>query len=120
MATAGPPGGAGCANIARLEHDYLDRFGVYTRLHYFDRSYTNLEELNYVAAVAGVLKAHGVAPGDRVLAMLPNTPEMAVLLQATWTIGATAVPIMPLWTAQEAGHALHDCGAAVAVTVPPL
>ena len=107
-------------NIARLEHDYLERFGVYTRLHYFDRSYTNLEEMQYAAAIAGVLRSYGVQPGDRVLAMLPNTPEMPALLQAIWTIGATAVPIMPLWSALEAGHVLRDCGAACALTVPPL
>ena len=108
------------SNIARLEHDYLERFGVYTRLHSGERSYTNMAEMRYAAAIAGVLRDYGVQPGDRVLAMLPNLPEMPALLQGIWTLGATAVPIMPLWTALEAGHALRDSGATVAVTVPPL
>lgn len=32
-------------NVARLELDYLEEFGTYTRLHYANRSWTNIEEL---------------------------------------------------------------------------
>ncbi len=41
-----------------------------------------------VAALATHLKAQGVAPGDRVVAYLPNTPEAAVALLAVVSIGA--------------------------------
>src|SRR6056300_755304 len=41
-----------------------------------------------VAALATHLKVQGVAPGDRVVAYLPNTPEAAVALLAVVSIGA--------------------------------
>ncbi len=108
------------ANIALLDQIYIEQYGVYTRLQYSDRTLTNVDEWKYAAAVAGVLRAHNVGPGDRVLAMMPNMPELTVLLQAVWNVGAVAVPIMPQWTALEAEHVVRDCGAVVAVTVPPL
>jgi long-chain acyl-CoA synthetase len=119
-ATATPTKLAGSVNLARLEHAWVSRFGVYKRLYYQDRSYTNAEELGYAGAVSRILKDHGTLPGDRVLAMMPNTPELTVLLQAIWTAGAIAVPIMPQWTALEASHVLRDSRATIAVTVPPL
>jgi acyl-CoA synthetase (AMP-forming)/AMP-acid ligase II len=108
------------ANLALLDHEYLGRFGVYTRQYYLDRSFTNAEELQYAAVLARALKARDIKPGDRVLLMLPNGPEMPAMLQAIWTIGAVAVPVMPHWTAVEASHVLTGCGATAAVTVPEL
>ncbi|WP_424187222.1 acetoacetate--CoA ligase [Actinokineospora sp. G85] len=45
-----------------------------------------------VAAVAGLLRAHGVEPGDHVAAYLPNVREAVVGLLATAAVGA-------VWTA---------------------
>ena len=41
-----------------------------------------------VASLALHLKAHGVQPGDRVVAYLPNTPEAAIAFLASVSIGA--------------------------------
>src|SRR5215470_2279042 len=41
-----------------------------------------------VAALALHLKAHGVGPGDRVAAYLPNIPEAMIALLATASLGA--------------------------------
>ena len=41
-----------------------------------------------VAAVANTLKAHGVQPGDRVVAYMPNIPQTVVALMAVASIGA--------------------------------
>ena len=49
-------------------------------------SWTTLEQ--QVAAVAAYLKAQGVGPGDRVVAVLPNIPEAVVAFLATNAIGA--------------------------------
>src|SRR4030081_3919416 len=64
------------SNLALLELDHLDRFGTYTRLHFEERSYTNLEELRFAGALAGLLRNFGVEQGDRVLVMMPNSPEL--------------------------------------------
>jgi long-chain acyl-CoA synthetase len=109
-----------CANAARLELDYFERFGTYTRLHYENRSYTNLEELQHAGRLARVLKERGVRPGDRVLVLLPNSPDLTASFQGIWTIGAVMCPVMPQWTAGEVAHVLHDSGASAVLTVPAL
>ncbi len=46
------------------------------------------ELLRRVRALAAQLRACGVQPGDRVAAYLPNTPEAAIALLATVSLGA--------------------------------
>ncbi|HLJ48879.1 MAG TPA: class I adenylate-forming enzyme family protein [Bryobacteraceae bacterium] len=108
------------ANVAQLEFDYLDRFGVYPRLHFEDRSFTNLQELNYASSLARVLKDHGVVAGDRVVIVMPNLPELTAAFQAVWTIGAVVMPVMPQWTAKEIGYLLRNSEAKAVFTVPAL
>src|ERR1700687_5364773 len=81
-------------NLARLELDNIERFGVYTRLYFEDRSFTNLEELRYAGALARVLDGYGVRRGDRVVVMMPNSPEMTAAFQAIWTIGGAIIPVI--------------------------
>jgi len=107
-------------NAALLELEYLEQHGTYTRLHYENRSYTNLEELQYAGRLVRVLRERGIAPGDRVLVFLPNSPELTASFQAVWTLGAVMCPVMPQWTAGEIGHALRNAGAVVVLTVPAL
>ncbi|HYL75922.1 MAG TPA: AMP-binding protein, partial [Bryobacteraceae bacterium] len=85
-------------NLARLELEHLDRFGVYPRLHFEDRIYTNLEEFRLAGTLARLLKEHGVTPGDRVLVMMPNSPELTAAFPAIWMLGAAITPVIPQWT----------------------
>jgi long-chain acyl-CoA synthetase len=112
--------GASVSNLAHLDFDNLERFGVYTRLHFEDRSYTNLEELRQAGSLARVLREYGVTPGDRVLVMMPNSPELTAAFTAIWTIGATIVPVIPQWTANEVAEIFRNSSAAVVLTVPRL
>jgi long-chain acyl-CoA synthetase len=108
------------SNLAHLDFDNLERFGVYTRLHFEGRSYTNLEELRLAGSLARVLVNYGVSPGDRVLVMMPNSPELTAAFTAIWTIGAVIVPVIPQWTAGEVAEIFRNSGAALALTVPRL
>jgi long-chain acyl-CoA synthetase len=108
------------ASLANLDLDNLERFGVYDRLHFEDRTYTNLEELDMAGALARLLRDYGVGPGDRVVVMMLNSPELSAAFPAIWTIGAAIVPVIPQWTAPEVAEILHNSGAEVALTVPPL
>jgi long-chain acyl-CoA synthetase len=107
-------------NVARLELDNLDRLGVYPRLHFHDRTFTNLEELQHSGALAYVLKQYGVVPGDRVLAIMPNSPELTAAFEAVWMLGAVIVPVMPQWTAEELSQILRGATPKIAITVPAL
>jgi long-chain acyl-CoA synthetase len=107
-------------NLARLELENIERFGVYTRLYFEDRSYTNAEELRQAGSLARVLEGYGVRRGSRVLVMLPNSPELTAAFQAIWMIGATIIPVIPQWTAGEVTNILRSSEPDVALTVPPL
>ena len=105
-------------NLALLELDHLDRFGVYTRLHFEGRSYTNVDEFRFAGSLARLLRDYGVGPGDRVLAMMPNSPELMGAFPAIWTVGASIVPVIPQWTATEVANILEDSEASILVTAP--
>jgi long-chain acyl-CoA synthetase len=67
-------------------------------------------------ALAAGLVDLGVAPGDVVSVMLPNSLEF---LEAWWAIlkaGAVFGPINPAFTASEAAYVLNDSGAVAIVT----
>ena len=108
------------ANVALMEHKNLEKFGKYTRLYFEDRSYTNVEELQSAGALARILQEHRVMPGDRVVLVMPNTPELTACFQAIWTMGGVVVPVMPQWTAPEIAHVLKNAEAHTVITVAPL
>ncbi|HEX6894506.1 MAG TPA: AMP-binding protein [Bryobacteraceae bacterium] len=110
----------GTGNLARLEMENLERFGTYTRLYYEDRSYTNAEELRYAGILARILNHHGVRRDDRVLVLLPNSPELTAAFEAIWTLGAAIIPVIPQWTATEITHILRNAEPTVALTIPAL
>ena len=107
-------------NIAHLDIANVERFGSYQRLYFEDRSYSNTEELTYAGRLARILADHGVEAGDRVLVVMPNSPDLLALFQATWLIGAVIVPIMPQWTPSEILPVVRNAHPAVFVTIPPL
>jgi long-chain acyl-CoA synthetase len=69
-------------------------------------SYRRLDEL--AAQLAGLLRARGIAVGDRVGIMLPNVPEFAVAYYAVLRAGATVVPMNVLLKRREVGFYLSD------------
>jgi long-chain acyl-CoA synthetase len=72
-------------------------------------TYTALDEAS--ARLAQLLRARGVAPGDRVGVMLPNVPEFAVAYYGVLRAGGTVVPMNPLLKEREVEYYLGDSGA---------
>jgi long-chain acyl-CoA synthetase len=71
-------------------------------------------ELDAAAArVAGLLRAKGVEPGDRVAVMLPNTPYFAECYYGALRTGAAIVPMNVLLKQREVEFYLRDSGAKV-------
>ena len=56
-------------------------------------SWRDLTEQSF--AFAGFLRAHGVGPGDRVAAWLPNTPEVLIAMLGTSLVGAVFTSTSP-------------------------
>src|SRR3712207_5249289 len=65
------------------------------------------------ARAAGLLRAKGVGPGDRVGIMLPNVPYFPVAYYGALRVGATIVPMNVLLKGREVAFYLKDPGVKV-------
>jgi long-chain acyl-CoA synthetase len=63
------------------------------------------------ARIATLLERAGVAPGDRVGLMLPNSPAFAIAFYGIMHRGAVAVPMNPLFKSREVDFYLSNTGA---------
>ncbi|MEU4076260.1 long-chain-fatty-acid--CoA ligase [Streptomyces venezuelae] len=84
------------------------------RLDDEELDFAALDELS--ARAAGYLRALGMAPGDRVALLLPNTPVFAVLYYGILRAGGIVVPMNPMLKAGEVEHCLKDAGATLLFT----
>jgi long-chain acyl-CoA synthetase len=105
-------------NLARQAERQLDLFGDYDTL-FFEGSWHSSGTLARRAGrVAGGLAAHGVRPGDRVVVLMANCPEVLIAYQALWRAGAVVTPLIFLVSTDELRHALADSGAVAVLTTP--
>jgi long-chain acyl-CoA synthetase len=79
------------------------------KLDDYELSYGLLEQA--AMRVGGLLRAHGVEPGDRVALMLPNVPYFPAIYYGALAAGAIAVPLNVLNKRREVEYYLGDCGA---------
>jgi acetyl-CoA synthetase len=66
--------------------------------------------------LANVLRAHGVARGDRVAILLPQAPEVAAAHIAIYKLGAVALPIAVLFGPDALSYRLQNSGAKALLT----
>jgi acetyl-CoA synthetase len=68
------------------------------------------------ARFASFLKSRGVAPGDRVAALLPRTPELLVAALGCWRAGAVYQPLFTAFGPKAIEYRLERGGARLVVT----
>src|SRR3954470_14282235 len=61
--------------------------------------------------IAGMLRARGVEPGDRIGMQLPNIPDFPFIYYGALRAGAVVVPMNPLLKEREVAYHLSDSGA---------
>jgi len=66
--------------------------------------------------LANVLRAQGVARGDRVAIMLPQMPEVAAAHVAIYKLGAVALPVAVLFGPDALSYRLQNSGAKALIT----
>src|SRR5439155_3810372 len=93
--------------LADTVGEHGDRIAV--KLDDLELPYTALDAGS--AAVAGLLKAKGIGPGDRVGLMLPNLPYFPFAFYAVVRLGGVVVPMNPLLKEREVKFHLSDSGA---------
>jgi acetyl-CoA synthetase len=80
------------------------------------RKITYREAHAEVCRMANVLKAHGVAKGDRVTIYLPMIPEAAFAMLACARIGAVHSVIFGGFSAESIAGRIQDCRSTVVIT----
>jgi acetyl-CoA synthetase len=66
--------------------------------------------------LANTLKAAGVARGDRVAILLPQSPEVAAIHIAVYKLAAIALPLATLFGVDAISYRLKDAGAKAVIT----
>ena len=107
-------------NLALLAEQWHERIGDYPMIHFEGTWHSSADILDRAARVAGGLRELGVQPGDRVVVLTMNTPEVYVTYHALWRSGAVVTPVIFLQTPPEMRHILEDSGAKAAVVTPEL
>ena len=79
-------------------------------------SYTDLRDLS--AAFAAGLRAVDVRPGERVLFVCSDRPELLAGMLGAWRCGAVAVPVSTMLTGPELAKVVADSGARMLVVTP--
>jgi long-chain acyl-CoA synthetase len=77
-------------------------------LAWFGKHMTYAQLLEEVERCSAMLTALGVAKGDRVALIVPNSPPYVITYYACQRIGAIAVGNNPLYTKREMEHQLRD------------
>ncbi len=80
------------------------------------RRYSYRELRDVVASFAGVLRAQGVAPGDRVLIYMPMIPEAAIAMLASARLGAIHSVVFGGFAANELATRIDDAKPKVMVS----
>jgi long-chain acyl-CoA synthetase len=103
-------------NLARQAELALERQGDYDSLCYEGRWHTSGQLADRAARLATGLAGLGVRPGDRLLVLMANCPEVLITYNAAWRAGAVVTPLLFLVSEEELRHALNDSGAVGVVT----
>jgi len=103
-------------NLARQAELALERQGDYDSLFYEGRWHSSGRLADRAARLATGLADLGVRPGDRLLVLMANCPEVLVTYTAALRAGAVVTPLIFLVSEDELRHALVDSGAVGIVT----
>ena len=109
-------GDMGEENLARQAELALERQGDHDSLFYEGRWHTAGSLADRAARLATGLADLGVRPGDRLVVLMANCPEVLITYSAAWRAAAVVTPLIFLVSEDELRHALVDSGAVGVVT----
>jgi long-chain acyl-CoA synthetase len=107
-------------NLATLGEESIRTYGEYAALTFEGRELTNVDQQRSANRLANALRRRGVEPGDRVVVMLPNCPEVLQAYAAISRLGGVVVPVVFLLGPDEVRHILGHSGARTLITSPDL
>jgi long-chain acyl-CoA synthetase len=89
-----------------------------TCTNFFGRRLTYQQIKGLSDRFAASMRSLSIRKGDRVVLLLPNSPQFLVAYYGLLKAGAVIVPLNPLYTERELEFHLTDSGAEVAITIP--
>jgi long-chain acyl-CoA synthetase len=107
-------------NLATLADQNLEQYGEYERLIFEGKTFTNRQLHDASLRLAGGLVALGCAPSDRVVLMMPNSPDVLVAYPAIWRAGLAVVPVLFVLEARELAYIVRNAEAKVVITSPEI
>lgn len=105
-------------NLARLAEEAYDRHGDRESLCFEGRWHRSAELRDRAHRVAGGFVDLGVGPGDRVVVLMANCPEVGIAYAGLWRAGAVVTPAIFLLPPEQIRHILTDSEAVAVVTTP--
>ncbi|HEV2450419.1 MAG TPA: AMP-binding protein [Streptosporangiaceae bacterium] len=106
----------GEANLARLAERHLERLGDGESLFFEGQWHTRGGLADRASRFATGLTALGIHPGDRLVVLMANCPEVFITYNAAWRAGAVVTPLIFLVSDEELRHGLTSSGAVGVVT----
>jgi long-chain acyl-CoA synthetase len=107
-------------HLARAAEVTHERLGDYESLWFEGRWFRSAELHERAAHLAAGLRSLGVGPGDRVVVLMANCPEVAIAYEAIWRAGAVVTPVIFLLPPAELAHVVRDSGATAILVTPEL
>jgi long-chain acyl-CoA synthetase len=100
-------------NLARLAEETYERRGDYDALWFEGRSYSSGELFE-----RGARLDLGVKPGERVVVMMENSPDVGAVYHAIARAGAVVTPVIFLASAEELRRILVDAEPSLVIASP--
>jgi long-chain acyl-CoA synthetase len=107
-------------HLARAAEESFERLGDYESLWFEGRWHRSGELHERAGRLAGGLRHLGVEPGDRVVVLMANCPEVGIAYEAIWRLGGVVTPAIFLLPPAELAHIVSDSGAMVVLATPEL
>jgi len=107
-------------NLALLAEQAFERLGDHESLVFEGTRYRSGQLFGRAGRLAAGLAGLGVSPGDRIVVLMANCPEVPIAYNAIWRAGAVVTPVVFLVTPAELEHILADSGAVAVITTPEL
>ena len=105
-------------NLARLAEETHERRGDYEALCFEGTWFRSGELHERGARLARGLVELGVKPGDRVVVMMENSPDVGVVYHAIARAGAVVTPVIFLLSAEEVRRIVVDAEPALVIASP--
>jgi long-chain acyl-CoA synthetase len=110
----------GPRNLARLAEETFERRGDYPALWFEGEWQSSAEAFERAGRLAAGLAEHGVGPGDRVVVVMENSPDVPLAYTAVWRAGAVVTPAIFLLSEAELARLVAHAEPALVLASPAL